>query len=63
VIHNVYYICTFGLVEGESESAIPTQREQYGGTVHLFIGFVRNPIKSIVMTLTYTHHPNTNIRN
>jgi hypothetical protein len=27
VIHNVYYICTFGLLEGESVNAIPNQRE------------------------------------
>jgi hypothetical protein len=36
------YKCTFGLKEGKSTSVtqeqMPSQREQYGGTVHLFIG-------------------------
>jgi hypothetical protein len=62
VIHNIYYICTFGLLEGERESTIPVQREQYGGTIHLFIGMGHNPSKSTFMTLIYTHNPNTNIR-
>jgi hypothetical protein len=36
------YKCTFGLKEGKSTSVMqkqmPSQREQYGSTVHLFIG-------------------------
>jgi hypothetical protein len=53
VIHNVYYICTFGLLEGKSTNAIPIQREQYDGTVHLFIGMGRSQSKSKFMTLIY----------
>jgi hypothetical protein len=37
-MNNSYYIDTFGLVEGNDMRAITIQREQYGGTVHLFIG-------------------------
>jgi hypothetical protein len=40
------YKCTFGLKEGKStcvtQKQMPSQREQYGGTVHLFIGTGRN---------------------
>jgi hypothetical protein len=40
------YICTFGLTEGKKykrdAQANTSQREQYGGTVHLFIGTGRN---------------------
>jgi hypothetical protein len=36
------YKCTFGLIEGKKykrdTKASTSQREQYGGTVHLFIG-------------------------
>jgi hypothetical protein len=36
------YKCTFGLIEGKKykrdAKANTSQREQYGGTVHLFIG-------------------------
>jgi hypothetical protein len=36
------YKCTFGLTEGKKykgdTKASTSQREQYGGTVHLFIG-------------------------
>jgi hypothetical protein len=36
------YICTFGLKEGKKykrdAQASTSQREQYGGTIHLFIG-------------------------
>jgi hypothetical protein len=58
-IHNVYYICTFGLLEGKSVNAIPIQHEQYKGIVHLFICMGRSPGKNTCMTLTYTHNPNT----
>jgi hypothetical protein len=40
------YICTFGLTEGKKSKrdtlANTSQREQYGGTVHLFIGTWRS---------------------
>jgi hypothetical protein len=43
------YKCTFGLKEGKSTSVtqkqMPSQREQYRSTVHLFIGTGRNPCK------------------
>jgi hypothetical protein len=43
------YKCTFGLKEGKSTSVtqkqMPSQREQYGSTVHLFIGTGRSPCK------------------
>jgi hypothetical protein len=35
---NLYYNDTFGLFEGDDARAITIQREQYEGTVHLFIG-------------------------
>jgi hypothetical protein len=37
LIHNAYYIDTFGLLKGKGVNAIPIQREQYGDIVHLFI--------------------------
>jgi hypothetical protein len=37
MIHNAHYIDTFVLLEGKGMHAIPIQREQYGGTVLLFI--------------------------
>jgi hypothetical protein len=40
------YKCTFGLEEGKSTSVTQkqmlSQREQYGSTVHLFIGMGRS---------------------
>ena len=43
------YRCTFGLKESKSTSVtqkqMPSQREQYGSTVHLFIGTGRSPCK------------------
>jgi hypothetical protein len=43
------YKCTFGLKEGKSTSVtqkqMPSQREQYESTVHLFIGTGRSPCK------------------
>jgi hypothetical protein len=40
------YICTFGLTEGKKykhDTRVNiSQREQYGGTVHLFIGIGRS---------------------
>jgi hypothetical protein len=43
------YKCTFGLKESKSTSVtqkqMPSQREQYESTVHLFIGMGRSPCK------------------
>jgi hypothetical protein len=43
------YKCTFGLKEGKSTSVtqkqMPSQREQYGSTVHPFIGMGQSPCK------------------
>jgi hypothetical protein len=50
------------LLEGKSMNAVPIQREQYSGIVHLFIGTGRRPSKSTFMTLIHTHYPNTSIR-
>ena len=51
------YKCTFGLKEGESTSVtqkpMPSQREQYGGIVHLFIGMGHNPYKITSMPFTF----------
>jgi hypothetical protein len=37
-LQNLYYIDTFGLLEGIDVRVITIQREQYGATVHLFMG-------------------------
>jgi hypothetical protein len=51
--------CTFGLTEGKSTSVMqkqmPSQREQYGRTVHLFIGTGRSPCKITPMPLTFAN--------
>jgi hypothetical protein len=49
--HNLYYIDTFGLLEGVDAREITNQREQYCTTVHLFIGIGRSPGKSTFMSL------------
>ena len=55
-IQNMYYISTFGLLEGKNENTIfPIKREQYRGTVHLFIGKRHGPSKSTIMTLISLH--------
>jgi hypothetical protein len=50
------YKCTFGLKEGKSTSVtqkqMPSQREQYGSTVHLFIGTGRSLCEITPMTFT-----------
>jgi hypothetical protein len=40
--------------------AITIQREQYGGTVHLFIGTGHSLGKSTFMSLTFIHNYNIN---
>jgi hypothetical protein len=53
------YKCTFGLKEGKSTSVtqkhMSSQREQYGSTVHLFIGTGRSPCKIIPMPFTFAN--------
>jgi hypothetical protein len=48
-------ICTFGLIEGKKSEndvqVITSQPEQYGGTVHLFIGTGRSPDKITFVSL------------
>jgi hypothetical protein len=53
------YKCTFGLKEGKSTSVtqkqMPSQREQYGSTIHLFIGMGRSPCKITPMPFTFAN--------
>jgi hypothetical protein len=53
------YKCTFGLKEGKSTSVtqkqMPSQREQYGSTVHLFIGTGCSPCKITIMPFTFAN--------
>jgi hypothetical protein len=54
------YRCTFGLKESESTSVtqkkMPSQREQYESTVHLFIGMGRIPCKITPMPFTFANN-------
>jgi hypothetical protein len=54
------YKGTFGLKEGKStnvtQKQIPSQPEQYGNTVHLFIGTRRSPCKSTPMPFTFANN-------
>jgi hypothetical protein len=58
------YIRTFGLTEDkESKCDVrvnTSQREQYGGTVHLFIGMGRSPVKITFMSFTTNYNHDTN---
>jgi hypothetical protein len=47
---NLYYIDTFGLLEGADARMITIQCEQYSATIHLFIGTGRCQSKSTFMT-------------
>jgi hypothetical protein len=53
------YKCTFGSKEGKSTSVtqkqMPSQRELYGGTVHLFIGTGHSPCKITPMPFTFAN--------
>jgi hypothetical protein len=54
------YKCTFGL-EGDENTSVtqkqmPSQREQYGGTVLLFIGTGRSPYKITFMPFTFDNN-------
>jgi hypothetical protein len=55
------YKCTFGLKEGKSTSVtqkqMPSQREQYGSTVHLFIGTRHNPCVGAKAKVTLRSRP------
>jgi hypothetical protein len=54
------YKSTFGLKEGKSTSVtqkqMPSQREQYESTVHLFIGTGRSPCKITPMPFTFANN-------
>jgi hypothetical protein len=54
------YKCTFSLKEGKSttvtQKQMPSQREQYGSTVHLFIGTGRSPCKITPMPFTLANN-------
>jgi hypothetical protein len=59
----LYFIDTFGLTEGVNVGdvgAITIYREQYGGTVHLFIGTRRSPDKITSMSLLTNYNHNAN---
>ena len=51
------YKCTFSLERegstGVTQKQMPNQREQYGGTVHLFIGTGQSPYKITFMPFTF----------
>jgi hypothetical protein len=53
------YKCTFGSKEGKGTSVMqkqmPSQREQYGSTVHLFIGTGCSPCKITPMPFTFAN--------
>jgi hypothetical protein len=54
------YKSTFGLTEGKKYKCdarvITSQREQYGGTVHLFIGTGHSPCKITSMPFTFANN-------
>jgi hypothetical protein len=54
------YKCTFGLKESKSTSVtqkqMPSPREQYGSTVHLFIGTRCSPCKITPMPFTFANN-------
>jgi hypothetical protein len=56
----ISYKGTFGLKEGKSTSVtqkqMPSQREQYGSIVHLFIGTGRSPCKITPMPFTFANN-------
>jgi hypothetical protein len=52
------YKCTFGPeeIKGTSVMPMPSQREQYRSTVHLFIGTGRSPCKITLMPFTFINN-------
>jgi hypothetical protein len=55
------YKCTFGLRKGKStgvtQKQMPSQPEQYGGTVQLFIGTGHSPYKITFTPFTFGSNP------
>jgi hypothetical protein len=53
------YKCTFGLKEGKvtsvTQKQMPSRCEQYGSTVHLFIGTGCSPCKITLMPFTFAN--------
>jgi hypothetical protein len=54
----INYKCTFDLKEskGTSVMSMPSQREQYMSTVHLFIGTGRSPYKITLMLFIFINN-------
>jgi hypothetical protein len=52
---NLYYIDTFDLFKGDGARAITIQREQYEGTIHLFIGNRKGSCAITFMPSTITY--------
>jgi hypothetical protein len=54
----INYKCTFGLKESKGTSVIPmpSQREQYRNTIHLFIDTGRNPYEITLMPFTFINN-------
>jgi hypothetical protein len=52
------YICTLSLIEGKGKSKM-RKREQYGGTVHLFIGTGHSLCEFTFMSTTNDYNHNT----
>jgi hypothetical protein len=54
----INYKCTFGLKESKGTSVLPmpSQREQYRSTVHLFIGMGRSPYKITLMPFIFINN-------
>jgi hypothetical protein len=54
------YKGTFGLKKGKStnvtQKQMPSQREQFGNTIHLFIGTGRSPCKITPMPFTFANN-------
>jgi hypothetical protein len=58
-LRNLYYNDAFGLLEGVDARDITNQREQYGATVHLFIGTGRSSGKGTFLSPIFTYDRNT----
>jgi hypothetical protein len=56
----MYYNDTFGLLKGVDVRVITIQREQYGATVHLFIGTERSTGKSTFIFPIFIYDQNVN---
>jgi hypothetical protein len=60
----INYKCTFDLKEskGTSVMPMPSQREQYRSTVHLFIGTGRSPYKITLMPFIFINNSIVTLR-